>query len=71
MNWLQNLLRWLLNRRPNCQVFCPGCRNDMMSCEQSKWDFEGDDDAVAVATCGQCATTSRWLFAAPVPIRLT
>lgn len=65
------LLRKLFgNDATNCQVFCPKCRNELTSCENSPYEYDKDNDAVIRYVCGKCKNQSAWDFSAPVPVVL-
>jgi hypothetical protein len=57
--------------RPSCQVFCPQCRNELTTCENSPYEYDEDHEAVIRYVCGACKTQSTWDFAAPAPILLS
>lgn len=67
------MLQWLINwffpkpqQIPRTQVFCPGCKNDLVSDDDSRvWEGE---DYLIYYSCDECGTQSRWDFDLPVPV---
>jgi hypothetical protein len=52
-------------RRPDCQAFCPRCRNDLTSCPTTECE---EIDGLFHYKCGQCSKKTVWNFDAPVPL---
>jgi len=61
------LFKALLPRSSTCQVFCPGCRQNLVSGTSVCWDGR---DGLVYYTCSECGIQSRWDFDLPVPVLL-
>lgn len=60
-------LYWSPERQgQSCWVYCPGCKHELTSDNDS---FVDDHEIFGVTyICTQCGTMSRWDFDAPVPL---
>lgn len=61
---LGQLLRAMWPRRP-CQVYCPYCRQDLVSGDSTCSDCP---DGLVSYTCSECNVRSLWDFDLPVPV---
>lgn len=62
------LTRRLARRRQTTWVYCPWCRNDLVSCSRSKWV---ESHNFLQYFCGKCGSPSTWDFDTfPVPIHI-
>lgn len=68
---IQKIKAWMLvSEKPRLECYCPGCREDLVSSENTQVVINEDDDQLISYLCGSCETISHWFFGTPLPILL-